>query len=62
LLLVLLGARLWLFGALSSADLMDKHLNFSLLWAFFVLLLVDSQGLTGRLLCNRGLSFLGSIS
>ncbi|WP_312513512.1 acyltransferase family protein [Stutzerimonas nitrititolerans] len=56
------GARLWLFGTSLSGDLLDKHLYLSLLWALFIVLLVDGDGVAGRWLCTRHMAFLGSIS
>jgi len=60
--LALPGARLWLFETPLSGDLLDKHLYLSLLWAVFVLLLVEGNGLVGRWLCSRPMAFLGAIS
>lgn len=62
LMVALPGTRLWLFGTPLSGDLMNKHVYLGLLWAIFVGLLVDGQGLAGRLLCSRLLRFLGRIS
>lgn len=62
LLLALPGSRLWLFGTPLAVDLADKHLFLGLLWAIFLALLVDGDGLAGRLLRNRVLSSLGAIS
>lgn len=60
--LALPAARLWLFGTPLSGDLLDKHLYLSLLWAGFILLLVDGDGLVGHWLCSRPMAFLGAIS
>lgn len=56
------GARLWLFDTALSGGLLDKHLYLSLLWALFIVLLVDGDGMVGRWLCSRHMAFLGSIS
>ena len=56
------GARLLLAGMPLSDDLMNKHLYLSLLWAVFILLLVDGHGLVGRWLCSRPMRFLGNVS
>ncbi|MGJ3593236.1 acyltransferase family protein [Stutzerimonas stutzeri] len=62
LLLALPGTRHWLLGVPLSADLANKHLYLGLLWAVFVALLSDGQGIIGRALRGRGLSYIGRIS
>ncbi len=62
LMLALPGTRLWLFGTPLSADLMDKHLYLGLVWTCFLVVLVDGQGLAGRLLMSGPLARLGAIS
>ncbi|WP_240786906.1 acyltransferase family protein [Stutzerimonas stutzeri] len=62
LILALPGTRLWLFDTPLSADLMDKHPYLGLLWAAFLLFLIDGHGAFGRLLCNRPFALLGAIS
>ena len=56
------GTRAWLFDTPPSGDLMDKHLYLGLLWALFLLALVDGHGLAGRLLTSRLMRWLGAIS
>ncbi|MFI8741454.1 acyltransferase family protein [Stutzerimonas sp. R75] len=62
LLLALPGTRLWLFDTPPSMALMNKHLYLGLLWAIFLVLLVDGHGLAGRLLMSRPMAWLGAIS
>ncbi|WP_374415460.1 acyltransferase family protein [Ectopseudomonas oleovorans] len=62
LLLALPGVRQAVFGGPLANDLMDKHLFIGLAWAVFVLLLVDGQGLAGRVLSSPVLGFVGRIS
>ncbi|WP_312226425.1 acyltransferase family protein [Stutzerimonas nitrititolerans] len=62
LLVALPGVRQALLGGPLANDLMDKHLFLGLGWALFVLLLVDGEGLAGRLLSSRLLGFVGRIS
>lgn len=62
LLAALPGVRQALLGGPLANDLMDKHLFIGLAWALFVLLLVDGEGLVGRLLISPVLGFVGRIS
>ena len=62
LLTLLPGTQLWLFGTQPNDYLVNKHLYFGVMWVAFIALLVDGQGLIGRLLCSRPMSFLGAIS
>lgn len=62
LLLSLPGTRQWLSGTSVPADLANKHLFLGLLWVAFVAALADGQGVIGRLLRSRPLSYLGQIS
>jgi len=60
--LALPGVRQALLGGPLANDLMDKHLFISLGWALFVVLLVDGEGLAGRVLSSRLLGFVGRTS
>lgn len=62
LLAALPGVRQAVFGGPLANDLMDKHLFIGFAWAVFVLLLVDGEGLAGRLLSSPVLGFMGRIS
>ncbi len=62
MLLALPGTRAWLLDTPPPADLTDKHPYLGLLWALFLLALVDGHGLAGRLLTSRLMRWLGAIS
>lgn len=62
MLLALPGTRAWLLDTPPPADLTDKHPYLGLLWALFLLALVDGHGLAGRLLTSRPMRWLGAIS
>lgn len=62
MLLALPGTRAWLLDTPPPADLTDKHPYLGLLWALFLLALVNGHGLAGRLLTSRPMRWLGAIS
>lgn len=54
--------RLFVFGAPYNEWLLDKYIYIGLLWAVFVLFLIDGDGIFGRFFCSFPMRKIGSWS